>query len=70
MPIMDGFTATERIRSLDCKEAKSVSIVAMTANAFEEDIKHCLMAGMNDHIAKPVDWNTMFKKTAKYLKTK
>ena len=70
MPIMDGFTATERIRSLDCKEAKSVSIVAMTANAFEEDIKHCLMVGMNDHIAKPVDWNTMFKKTAKYLKIK
>ena len=70
MPIMDGFTATERIRSLYCEEAKSVPIVAMTANAFEEDIKHCLDSGMNDHIAKPIDWNTMFKKTAKYLKIK
>ncbi|MDR0426455.1 MAG: response regulator [Clostridiales bacterium] len=67
MPVMDGFTATKMIRALPDARAKSVPILAMTANAFEEDIKKCLNAGMNDHIAKPIDIGILFKLTAKHL---
>jgi len=55
MPVMDGFEATRRIRAMDFKKAKSVPIVAMTANALSEDVRRCKEAGMNDHMAKPVD---------------
>jgi len=55
MPEMDGFEATERIRALGVKKAKTIPIVAMTANALSEDVQRCKEAGMNDHIAKPVD---------------
>ena len=68
MPVMDGFTATEAIRAIDTPEAKSIPIVAMTANAFKEDIDKCKACGMNDHIAKPVDLNLMLEKMDKCLK--
>lgn len=55
MPVMDGLEATRRIRALDRPDAKSVPIIAMTANAFQEDVRHCLDAGMDAHLAKPVD---------------
>ena len=55
MPKMDGYTATLNIRSLDDKKKAAIPIVAMTANAFAEDIKQTLAAGMNGHIAKPID---------------
>jgi CheY-like chemotaxis protein len=55
MPVMDGYEATRRIRSADRADAQSVWIVAMTANAFLEDIKRSRAAGMNEHCAKPVD---------------
>jgi len=55
MPEMDGFEATRRIRSLDIRKAKTIPIVAMTANALSEDVQKCKEAGMNDHMAKPVD---------------
>lgn len=55
MPIMDGLTATREIRALERPDAKTIPIVAMTANAFEEDAKKCLAAGMNAHLAKPLD---------------
>jgi signal transduction histidine kinase/DNA-binding response OmpR family regulator len=55
MPEMDGFEATRRIRALDIPKAKSIPIVAMTANALSEDVQKCKEAGMNDHLAKPVD---------------
>jgi two-component system, sensor histidine kinase and response regulator len=55
MPEMDGFEATRRIRAMGTTKAKSIPIVAMTANALSEDVQRCKEAGMNDHIAKPVD---------------
>jgi len=62
MPEMDGFEATRRIRAMDTAKAKSIPIVAMTANALNEDVQRCKEAGMNDHIAKPVNQEAlMFK---------
>lgn len=55
MPVMDGYEATRRIRKLPRKDAESVWIVAMTANAFVEDIRLSREAGMNDHCSKPID---------------
>ena len=55
MPIMNGYTATRAIRDLENRELASVPILAMTANAFEEDRRDALRAGMNGHIAKPID---------------
>lgn len=53
MPVMDGYAATGAIRTMDRPDAKEVQIVAMTANAFAEDMKKCRDAGMNAHLAKP-----------------
>lgn len=55
MPTMDGCTATRAIRSLPRKDASSVIIIAMTANVFKEDVDKCLTAGMNGHVAKPIN---------------
>ncbi len=55
MPVMNGYEATKAIRSLQCEDAKNVPIIAMTANAFAEDIKEALHSGMNAHLSKPID---------------
>ena len=55
MPVMNGYDATIAIRSLGRKDSKSIPIIAMTANAFAEDVSEALNAGMNEHIAKPID---------------
>ena len=55
MPVMNGYEATKAIRALDCSRAKEIPIIAMTANAFAEDEKAALDAGMNAHVAKPLD---------------
>jgi signal transduction histidine kinase/CheY-like chemotaxis protein len=55
MPLMDGITAVKRIRASGLPDAQSVPIYALTANAFADDVKNCLEAGMNGHIAKPID---------------
>ena len=55
MPVMDGLTATREIRKLARPDAARIPIIALTANAFEEDVKHCLQAGMDAHLSKPVD---------------
>ena len=55
MPVMDGLTAAREIRKLARPDAKTIPIIALTANAFEEDVKECLQAGMNAHLSKPVD---------------
>ena len=55
MPVMDGLTATRTIRDLERQDAKTIPIIAMTANAFREDAERCIEAGMNAHLAKPLD---------------
>jgi len=67
MPIMDGYTATRGIRALDDPKAKSIPIVAMTANAFREDIDRCVEAGMDDHVAKPIEVDVLIGVMARRL---
>lgn len=55
MPLMDGVATTRAIRALDREDARTVPIIAMTADAFPDDVRKCLDAGMNEHIAKPLD---------------
>ncbi len=66
MPVMDGITATKAIRALDRPDAKTVPVIAMTANAFAEDAEKCLAAGMNAHLAKPLDINKVIATIAQY----
>ena len=62
MPEMDGFEATRRIRALDAPNAKTISIIAMTANVFREDVEKCLEAGMDGHIGKPLNYDEVLWK--------
>lgn len=64
MPVMDGFAATKAIRNSNKRDAKLIPIIAMTANAFSEDVKRCLDAGMNAHVAKPINVQDLFNKIA------
>ena len=68
MPVMNGYDATRNIRALSRPDAKTVPIVAMTANAFEEDKENALKCGMNDHLAKPLDIPKLLETLTKYLK--
>ena len=61
MPVMDGYEATRAIRALDRADAKTIPILALTANAFEEDREHALEAGMDVHLAKPVDADLLYE---------
>ena len=65
MPIMNGYEAAQAIRQLDNPKLASIPIIAMTANAFSEDIQAAKNAGMNDHIAKPIDVNKMMETLTK-----
>ncbi len=67
MPVMNGYDATVAIRSLPGNYAKSVPIIAMTANAFNEDIRAALNAGMNQHMAKPLDFRQLVSTLHKWL---
>jgi CheY-like chemotaxis protein len=67
MPEMDGYEATRAIRAFDVPEAKTVPIVAMTANVFREDVERCMAAGMNAHIGKPIVFNEMMGILKGYL---
>ena len=68
MPVMNGYDATRNIRALSRKDAQTVPIVAMTANAFEEDKENARKAGMDDHLAKPLDIPKLLETLHKYLK--
>ena len=68
MPLMGGYEATRKIRTSAQESAKKVPIIAMTANAFKEDIERCLECGMNDHISKPIDRNFMLEKMKLWIK--
>lgn len=60
MPVMDGLEATRQIRHLDRQDIKDMPIIAMSANAFAEDVRLSLEAGMNEHIAKPIEIDKLY----------
>ncbi len=68
MPVMDGLTATRNIRNVPRTEAKTIPIIAMTANAFEEDAKKCFAAGMNAHLTKPLQIEKLISTIAQLCK--
>ena len=67
MPIMDGYTAAREIRGSEHPQARDIPIIAVTANAFAEDVAKALRAGMNDHISKPINFENLKKLLQKYL---
>ncbi len=68
MPIMNGLEATREIRNLEYSRAKDIPIVALTANVFKEDIDKCIESGMNDHLGKPIESQSIISKIYKYTK--
>jgi CheY-like chemotaxis protein len=69
MPVMDGFEATKRIRSLSDDSKRSVPIVALTASALKADVDRCMAAGMDDHLSKPYDCRALSSKLVRWLRT-
>ena len=67
MPVMDGYEATKIIRSLECRQLSEIPIIAMTANAYLQDIEETKKAGMNAHLCKPIDLKTLVKLMYKYI---
>lgn len=67
MPVLGGIEATREIRHLKRRDALSVPILALTANAYEEDVRACLAAGMNAHLAKPLDVRALLQTLAEYI---
>ena len=70
MPLLDGYEATREIRSLPRSDAKSIPIVALTANAFKEDIEKAISSGMNAHLAKPIDIQELLNIVYTYLRNR
>jgi len=70
MPVMDGLEATRTIRALDRGDAKSIPIIAMTANAFDEDVKQTLQAGMNAHLSKPVEPEHLYEMLSQMIQNR
>ena len=68
MPVMDGLEAARQIRTLNRKDTKEIPIIAMTANAFQDDIRGCIDAGMNAHLAKPLDIEKMEQTICKQIR--
>ena len=69
MPNMDGYEATRTIRAMEREDAKTIPILAVSANSFEEDVQNSLASGMNEHLSKPVDVQTMYEKITRYCKS-
>ena len=68
MPEMNGYEATKQIRALDFKKAKTIPIIAMSADAFQEDIDKCIACGMNDHLKKPIELDVVIEKIQQYTR--
>jgi CheY-like chemotaxis protein len=68
MPVMDGLEATRAIRGLDRYDAKKIPVIALTANAYEDDAKRCEEAGMNAHLLKPVDPDVLAATLARFIR--
>ncbi|MEG2203423.1 MAG: response regulator, partial [Christensenellaceae bacterium] len=67
MPVMDGLTAAKSIRQMRKSDAKTIPIIAMTANAFDEDIEKTKAAGMNAHLAKPIEPALLYQTIQRFL---
>lgn len=67
MPVMDGLTATKSIRQLKKKSSKTIPIIAMSANAFDEDVEKSKNAGMNAHLSKPIEPEILYHTLAKFI---
>ena len=67
MPVMNGYEATRAIRKLSGDYYRDLPIIAMSANAYDQDVRNCLEAGMNDHIAKPFQPEELIRKIARYI---
>ena len=67
MPILNGYETTKKIRQMEDRKKAEIPILAMTANAFSEDRQAALEAGMNDHVAKPIDMNKLIPTLQKYI---
>ena len=70
MPVMDGLAAARELRKLERPDAKQVPIIALTANAFEEEVRQCLEAGMDAHLSKPVDIDRLLETIGRLLREK
>jgi CheY-like chemotaxis protein len=70
MPVMDGLSAAKAIRAMERPDAKAAPIIAMTADAFDDDVQKCLDAGMNGHISKPIDPETLYRTLADEIQKK
>jgi CheY-like chemotaxis protein len=68
MPVMDGLEAARALRALDRPDAKTVPIIALTANAFDEDVQRSLQAGMNAHLSKPVEPERLYETLAHLIR--
>lgn len=69
MPIMNGYETTKLIRKSQRKDIQNIPVVAMSVDAFAEDVEACLKAGMNGHISKPIDFKEVMKVIEKYCST-
>jgi CheY-like chemotaxis protein len=67
MPVMDGINAAKNIRELEREDAKHIPIIALTANAFDVDIKNTEAAGMNAHLVKPIDSDLLYATLRKWI---
>ncbi|MCR4572626.1 MAG: response regulator, partial [Lentisphaeria bacterium] len=68
MPVMDGLEATRTIRAMDREDARTIPIIALTANAFDEDVQRSMQAGLNAHLSKPVEPEVLYKTMKKLIK--
>ena len=69
MPEMDGLEATKTIRAMERPDAKTIPIIALTANAFDEDVQRSMQAGLNAHLTKPVEPDALFDTLETLIKT-